>query len=281
MQAKSSDEKRMHFIKTGRNASIYVQDTMVGKPIVFIHGWPLNSKMFEHQFTHLSPRGYRCIGIDLMGFGMSEKPWTEYNYDIFADDIRQVLSSLDIEDATLVGFSMGGAIAMHYLAKYRAWRIKKAVFMGAAAPSFTKREGYPYGKEKAEIDVFVSQILTDRPKFIADFGKMLFKGEGLVSKEMLGWMGSLGLEAAPYATLQCIGQLRDTDLRADMKVIDQLKLPLAIFHGTHDKVCSFEFAKVMNEGISESKLVKFTASGHALNIEEAAKANEELMKFVT
>ncbi len=271
----------MHFIKTGRNASIYVQDTMVGKPIVFVHGWPLNSKMFEHQFTHLSPRGYRCIGIDLLGFGMSEKPWTEYNYDIFADDIRQVLSSLNIEDAALVGFSMGGAIAMHYLAKYRAWRIKKAVFMWAAAPSFTKREGYPYGRERTEIDAFISQILTDRPKFVADFGKMLFKGEGSTSKEMLAWISSLGLEAAPYATLQCIEQLRDRDLRADMKIVDQLNLPVAIFHGIHDKVCSFEFAKVMNEGISGSTLVKFTQSGHALNIEEAPRTNDELMKFVS
>ena len=271
----------MSFVKAGReNASIYVQDTQVGEPIVFVHGWPLSSKMFEYQFTHLSVLGYRCIALDLMGFGMSGKPWSDYNYDLYADDVRQVISQLDIRDATIVGFSMGGAIAMHYLAKYRGWRIRKAVFMGAAAPSFTKREGYPYGKEKKEIDGLIALGLRDRPKLNADFGKMVFKDENSVGKEMAGWLYSLGLEAAPQATIRCLEQLRDADLRNDMQVVSQLNLPVAIFHGIHDRVCSFDFAKVMRDSIPNSKLVEFTKSGHALNIEEIQKTNEELLKFI-
>lgn len=274
----------MVFIKTDRaNASLYVEDTRVGKPIIFIHGWPLSSKMFEYQFMHLAHLGYRCIGIDLMGFGMSDRPWGDhhYNYDVYADDIRHVISHLDVKDAALVGFSMGGAIAMHYLAKYRGWGIDKAVLMGAAAPSFTKREGYPYGKERSEVDAMIAGSLVDRPKLNADFGKIVFKDEeGSVSKEMAAWVHSIGLEAAPHAVLKCVEQLRDSDLRKDMETVDKLNLPVAIFHGTHDKVCGFELAKVMKAGISNSKLVEFTRSGHALNIEEIQKTNEELIKFI-
>ena len=271
----------MSFIKAGREgASIYVQDTQVGKPVIFIHGWPLSSKMFEYQFMHLSPLGYRCIAPDLIGFGMSGKPWGDYNYDLYADDIRQVLSSLDIKDSTLVGFSMGGAIVMHYLAKYRGWGVNKAVFMGAAAPSFTKREVYPYGKERAEVDALIAQGLSDRPKLNADFGKMVFKDEKSISKEMASWFYSLGLEAAPHASLKCAEQLRDADLRTDMQAVNQLDLPVAIFHGKHDRVCSFDFAKVMNAGIAGSQLIEFTQSGHALNVEEIQKTNTELVKFI-
>lgn len=60
--------------------------------------------MFEYQFTELPKHGYRCIGIDLRGFGESDKPWDAYNYDTMADDVDAVLDSLDLHDVTLVGW---------------------------------------------------------------------------------------------------------------------------------------------------------------------------------
>jgi non-heme chloroperoxidase len=73
--------------------------------------------MFEYQFIELPKHGYRCIGIDLRGFGDSDKPWDGYNYDTMADDVKVVLDTLDIENATLVCFSMGGKISIHYMAR--------------------------------------------------------------------------------------------------------------------------------------------------------------------
>jgi len=69
-----------------------------GIPVVFIHGWPWNHKMFEYQFIELPKHGYRCIGIDLRGFGDSDKPWDGYNYDTLADDVNAVLNALNIEN---------------------------------------------------------------------------------------------------------------------------------------------------------------------------------------
>ena len=94
-----------------------------GKPVVFIHGWPVNHSMFEYHFTELPKHGYRCIGIDLRGFGDSDKPWDGYNYDIMADDVRVVLDTL-ILDAALVGFSMGGAISIRYIVRHNGSHIK-------------------------------------------------------------------------------------------------------------------------------------------------------------
>lgn len=91
-------------IKGVEGVEINVEDIGNGKPVVFIHGWPVNHNMFEYQFTELPKHGYRCIGIDLRGFGESDKPWDAYNYDTMADDVDAVLDSPDLHDVTLVGW---------------------------------------------------------------------------------------------------------------------------------------------------------------------------------
>ncbi|HZA47656.1 MAG TPA: alpha/beta hydrolase [Nitrososphaera sp.] len=277
----------MPYVNVDEGVSLYVEDIGsesgakdVLKPVLFIHGWPLSHEMFEYQFMALHKSGYRCIGIDLRGFGRSDKPWTSYNYDVFADDIKQVISALNLQGVTLVGFSMGGAIVMHYIAKFFSELVSKVVLMAAAAPSFTKRENYPYGLEKSACDDLIIQSNHDRPKMVSDFGKMFFKREDSQSREMSKWLFSINMAASPFATIKCLEELRDADLRNDMQVVNQRNLPVAIFHGTHDKICPFDFAKVMNQGIKGSRLIEFNESGHVLNIEEKDKTNEELMKFI-
>jgi len=277
----------MPYVNIDNDISIYVEDTANGnitedgrKPVLFIHGWPLSHEMFEYQFTELHDNGYRCIGIDLRGFGNSVKPWAPYNYDIFAEDVKQIIAALNLQGVTMVGFSMGGAIAMHYIAKYFSELVTKVVFMGAAAPCFTKRDDYPYGLEKSACDDLISQSLNDRPKMVTDFGKIFFSSEDSQSREMARWLFSINMQASPYATIKCLEELRDADLRNDMQMVDQRNMPVAIFHGVKDKICPFDFAKIMNKQIRGSKIVPFNESGHGLNIEEKEKTSEELMKFI-
>jgi len=251
------------------------------KPIVFIHGWPVDHRMFEYQFMHLKSAGFRCIGIDLRGYGMSAKPWQDYNYDVFADDIQKVMNALKLEQKfALVGFSMGGAIVMRYVAKYYPNTLSHLILMGAAAPSLTKREGYPHGHDRAFIDQLIQASVKNRPRTASEFNKSRFHNPESVGPEMITWLFSQSMGASPYAALKCAEILRDADLRNDMQMVSDRNLPVAIFHGIHDKVCPFDLAKVMNQGIKGSKLVQFEKSGHALNIEEKEKTNEELMKFI-
>lgn len=213
---------------------------------------------------------------------MSGKPWQDYTYDVFADDIQKIMNALKLEQKfAMVGFSMGGAIAMRYVAKYYPKSLSHLVLMGAAAPSFIKREGYPHGHDRAFCDQIITNLMQNRPKTISEFGKMLFRSPESQGPEMTSWLFGQSMAASPYATVKCAEALRDADLRDDMQMVSDRNLPVAIFHGVHDKVCPFDFAKVMNEGIKGSKLVQFNDSGHALNIEEKEKTNEELIKFIT
>lgn len=95
-------------IRVEPDVKIYVNDINPygRKTILFIHGWPANHKMFEYQFNQLPRIGYRCIGIDMRGFGNSDKPWGSYDYNRLADDVRYVVEALKLQDFTLAGHSL-------------------------------------------------------------------------------------------------------------------------------------------------------------------------------
>ncbi|HXG07187.1 MAG TPA: alpha/beta fold hydrolase [Nitrososphaera sp.] len=123
--------------------------------------------MFEYPFMHRANAGFSCIGIDLRGLGMSDKPWWDYSYRVFADDVQKVMNVLKLEwHFGLVGFSMGGAVAMRYVAKYYPNTISHLILTGAAAPSLTKRKGHQYGHDKTFCDGIIAKLLQNRPKTV-------------------------------------------------------------------------------------------------------------------
>ncbi|MGW8457568.1 alpha/beta fold hydrolase [Bacillus atrophaeus] len=263
-----------HYIQTEEHVTLFVEDIGSGRPIVFLHGWPLNHEMYEYQMNELPKRGFRFIGIDFRGYGKSDRPWTGYDYDTMADDVKAVIYTLQLEDAVLAGFSMGGAVAIRYMSRHDEADIKKLILMGAAAPAFTKRPYYPYGFLKKDVDDLIVQFRNDRPKALADFGQLFF--EKHISPEFRQWFQELNLNASPYGTIHSAIALRDEDLR---KELGDIKVPTLIMHGVKDKVCPFDFAREMKRGIKQAKLIPFDESGHGLFFDEKEKLNNEIMRF--
>jgi non-heme chloroperoxidase len=269
---------REEFIEVEKNVKLHVTDLGEGKPVVLIHGWPLSDAMYEYQYAALVQNGYRVIGVTLRGFGLSDKPFGKYNYDVFADDIKVVLDKLNIQNAILGGFSMGGATVIHYAAKYNGAHISKLALFGAAAPIWTRRDDFQFGFwSKEDADGLIALNNSNRPQLLENFGKIFSANETSVSVGMANWLGVINWQASPYAMAQCLATLRDSDLRNDLKTI---KVPTLILHGKLDKICSYELAEQTNKLISNSTLVPFEKSGHALFIEELEKFNTELIKFI-
>ncbi|NVN18736.1 alpha/beta fold hydrolase [Muricauda sp. HICW] len=267
---------RETYIEVEKGVKLHVTDIGEGKPIVLIHGWPLSDAMYEYQYQYLSRNGFRVIGITLRGFGQSDRPYGRYDFDVFSDDIKVVLEKLKIKDATLGGFSMGGAVVTHYVTKYNSAHVSKLALFAAAAPSWIQRDEYPYGLTKEDADGLIYTTMTARQDLIASFGAGFPAKEGNISKNVEKWLEDINLQAWPYAVTQSITALRDLDLRDQLKIID---IPVAIFHGTQDKLCPIEFSEELHKGIRDSYIVKFENSGHALFVEEAEKFNKELEKF--
>lgn len=267
---------RAEYIEVEKNVHLHITDAGDGQAIVLIPGWPLSDEMYEYQYNDLINAGFRVIGITLRGFGRSSKPYGAYDYGVHALDIKRVLDQLDIKDATLCGFSMGGGIAATYVSLHGSMRVSKLVLAGAATPSWTQREGFPYNIHKSDVDDLITLNNTDRPKLISNFSKIFSATETTLNEGIGNWLTDINLSASSYATGKCLMALRDTDLRSDLK---KIKIPTMIMHGKKDKICSFDLAEQTLKLIQNAQLVAFEKSGHSLFLEETKKFNAELIKF--
>ena len=267
---------RAEYIEVEPNVRLHVTDAGEGRPVVLIHGWPLSDEMYEYQYNDLINNNFRVIGITLRGFGKSDKPYSAYTYDVHAGDIKNILNKLEIEDAVLGGFSMGGAIAIRYASVDNGAHVSKLALFGAAAPIWTQRSDFPYNLPTSAVDGLIKLNYQDRPKLLADFAKIFSATETSLNEGIGLWLNGICLSASWYATVQCLIALRDTDLRNDL---GKISIPTLIMHGKKDKICSFDLAEQMKSGIAGSQLIAFENSGHSLFLEETRKFNDTLIKF--
>lgn len=125
---------------------LHVEDSGgAGRPVVLIHGWPLSAEAWKPQASVLREAGYRVVAYDRRGFGRSEKPEGGYDYDSLSDDLAGILEDLDLRDATLVGFSMGGGEVARYVSRHGEMRLHSVVFAAAIPPYLLKTDDNPEG----------------------------------------------------------------------------------------------------------------------------------------
>lgn len=257
-----------YFVTVEPGVNIYVEDVNPrgNKTILFIHGWPLNHKQFEYQFNVLPAMGYRCIGIDWRGYGNSDKPFSGYNFDRMADDIRAVVEALQIRDFTLAGHSTGGAISIRYMARYQGYGVSKLVLIDAASPTSVPEEF---------ANMFITGTYNDRPKMLQGVTDLFFFQH--ITFPFSDWFFQLGLQAAGWSTAAIMVTLRDENVYNDL---GKILVPTLIIHGIHDKIVPFTNAQETNKLIKNSQLVPFQYSGHGPFWEERDKFNQLLMQFI-
>jgi non-heme chloroperoxidase len=231
--------------------------------------------LFEYQFDELPKMGYRCIGIDIRGFGNSDKPWKGYDYNTLSDDVRCVIDTLGLRNITLAGHSTGGAIAVRYMARHKGFGVSKLALIASAAPSLIKRTNFPYGLDKETVIQLIEGTYKDRPKMLKDFGDIFFFQH--ITEAFSDWFFQLGLQAAGWSTAAIANTWINEVLFSDLETIN---IPALIIHGIHDKVVPFELGEIQNKSIKNSKLLPFNYSGHAVFYDQKDKFNEELVKFV-
>lgn len=266
-----------YYVAVEPDVKIYVEDVnpASNKVIFFIHGWPANHNLFEYQFNVFPAMGYRCIGIDLRGFGQSDKPYKGYHYDRLADDVRAVIDVLKLQSFTLAGHSVGGAIAIRYMARHNGYGVAKLVLLAAAAPSFTQRPSYPYGLPAEEVTKLIQATHSNRPKMLRDLGETFFFQN--VTGPFSDWFFHLGLQAAGYSTAALLESLRDESLFTDL---EKIRAPTLIIQGIHDQIVLPHLAMTLKEGIQGSQLIWLEYSGHGLFWEQRDKINEVMLNFI-
>lgn len=263
------------------DVQLHYTDAGSGSPVVLIHGWPLSGRSWEPQVPALVAAGHRVITYDRRGFGASSQPWDGYDYDTLAADLDALLTSLDLTDVTLVGFSMGGGEVVRYLGTYGSARIAKAVLASAVPPYLYKSDDNPEGGlDDATIGQFEAGVKDDRPAFLDGFTTTFFTAgdELLVSEPQREYARDLAAGASPKGTLDCIAAFGRTDFRGDVAKVD---VPTLVIHGDSDGVVPFEVSgRRSHELIAGSQLVLLEGAPHGCNVRNAEQFNAALLSFL-
>jgi pimeloyl-ACP methyl ester carboxylesterase len=267
---------------TGEDVQLSYKDYGQGRPVVLIHGWPLSKDMWEYQIDDLVNAGLRVVKYDRRGFGKSDKPWNGYDYDTFTQDLNAIMEHLDLHDAVLVGFSMGGGEAVRYLAKYGSDRVSKIVLVGSITPYLLKTPDNPQGVDESVFADMLAGIKKDRIGFLADFGKLFF-GVSLVSHPvstpLLEYYRNLASVALPRATQQCVLAFGHTDFRND---VPSVTVPTLIIHGDADKIVPIEVsAERMRSLLPNAEYKVYEGAPHGLFYTHREQLNADLIAFCT
>ena len=276
----------MAFLQVGSENSapveLYYEDHGSGSPVVLIHGWPLSGRSWENQAPTLVDAGYRVVTYDRRGFGSSSQPWGGYAYDTFAADLAALLNQLDLRDAALVGFSMGGGEVARYIGRYGTERVAKVVLAAAVTPYLYQSDDNPEGGlDDATIQQFQDGVRDDRIAFLDRFTTDFFAAgdrRPLISEPSRLYHRDIASFASPKGTLDCITAFGRTDFRDDQFKID---VPTLVLHGDSDTIVPLEVSgKRSHEAIVGSSLVLIEGGPHGLNATHPKELNRALLDFL-
>jgi non-heme chloroperoxidase len=271
----------MSTIKTKDGTEIYYKDWGSGQPVVFSHGWPLSADAWDAQMVFLGERGYRVIAHDRRGHGRSSQTWNGNDMDTYADDLAQLIETLDLKDIVLVGHSTGGGEVTRYIGRHGTSRVAKAVLLGAVPPLMLKTDANPEGLPIDVFDGIRASTFNDRSQFFMDL-TMPFYGynrEGAkVSQGVRDSFWLQGMQAGIKSALDCIKQFSETDFTEDLKKFD---IPTLIAHGDDDQIVPIGAAALKSSKLVKGSTLKiYPGAPHGLATTRQDEFNADLLAFI-
>jgi len=271
-------------ITTRDGVEIYYKDwgPRDGQPIVFSHGWPLNSDSWESQMIFLASKGYRCIAHDRRGHGRSSQPWDGNDMDHYADDLAAVINHLNLKKAVLFGFSTGGGEVARYLGRHGESRVAKAGLISAVPPLMVQTAGNPGGLPKKVFDEIRAAALADRSQLYLNVASGPFYGfnrpGAKVSQGLINSWWMQGMTGGHKNTYDSIAAFSETDFTEDLK---KITVPTLIVHGDDDQIVPIDAAgRASAKLVKNAKLIVYPGAPHGLTDTHKDKLNEDLLAFI-
>jgi non-heme chloroperoxidase len=269
-------------ITTKDGTQLYYKDWGTGQPIVFSHGWPLNSDSWEAQMLFLASQGYRCVGHDRRGHGRSSQPWSGHEMNTYADDLATVIEKLDLKKAVLVGFSTGGGEVARYIGRHGTKRVAGAALISAVPPLMLKTAANPGGLPIEVFNGIRAGELANRAQLYKDIASGPFFGfnrpGAKVSQGLIDSFWAQGMQAGHKATYDCIKAFSETDFTEDLKKFD---IPTLVVHGDDDQIVPIDASgRATAKLVKGSKLIVYPGAPHGLADTHKDKLNADLLAFV-
>jgi non-heme chloroperoxidase len=275
----------MPYIKVGAensgNIDIYYKDWGSGQPVVFSHGWPLNSDAWDGQMLFLAQNGFRAIAHDRRGHGRSSQVSWGNDMNGYADDLAAVIEALDLNDATLVGHSTGGGEVTRYIGRHGTTRVAKAVLIAAVPPIMLKTAANPEGLPIELFDGLRASLTKDRSQFYKDLAVQFYGANrpgAEVSQGVLEQFWLWSMQAGLKNAYESIKAFSETDFTEDLKKFD---VPTLILHGEDDQI-----VPVRDSAMKSARLIKgardiyYPGAPHGITATHQDQVNAELLEFV-
>ncbi|BDT95003.1 alpha/beta fold hydrolase [Nocardia sputorum] len=271
----------MPTITTTDGVEIYYRDWGSGRPVVFSHGWPLNSDAWDNQMNLVASHGCRAIAHDRRGHGRSGDVWDGHDMDHYADDLAAVLNELDIKDAILVGHSTGGGEVTRYLSRHGTSRVAKAVLLGAVPPLMLRTDANPEGTPIQAFDDIRAGVAADRSQFWKDLSVPFYganRAGAEVSQGLRDHFWLMGMQVGLKAALDCVKAFSETDFTAELPSID---IPVLVAHGDDDQIVPLAAAGAKTaELLPRARLKVYPGAPHGLCGAYEKAFDADLLDFV-
>jgi pimeloyl-ACP methyl ester carboxylesterase len=270
--------------ENGTPIELYYEDHGSGQPVVLIHGYPLDGHSWERQTRDLLAAGYRVITYDRRGFGQSSKVGSGYDYDTFAADLDTVLTTLDLRDVVLVGFSMGTGELARYVSRHGHERVAKLAFLASLEPFLVARDDDPEGLPQEAFDGIEAAAREDRyawyTQFFSDFYNLKENLGERISQEAVTASWNVATASAPVAAYAVVSSWIE-DFRADVEAVRESAKPALILHGTADNILPIDAtARRFRTLLPDAEYVEVEDAPHGLLWTHADEVNAALRAFL-
>ncbi|AGS72410.1 alpha/beta fold hydrolase [Streptomyces collinus] len=274
----------MPHLTTRDGTRLHYSDWGDGRPVVLLGAAMADSRMWEFQAPFLAGRGLRCVTYDRRGSGRSDIPWNGYDYDTLAGDLADLLDHLDLRDAVLVGYAVGGGECVRYLSRYGTGRVAKLALVASTTPFLMRAPDHPDGLEPELFDQVEEAIRTDRAAWLAALTWPFFTGRPdpdpddlPISRELADWLIGMCRNTSPRAGTEIYRTLFSTDQRAETAAVT---VPTLVIHGTADLAAPYPLCGPRTADlIPGSTFLTYEGAAHGLFATHAERLNADLLAF--
>ncbi|MFM9579128.1 alpha/beta fold hydrolase [Streptomyces caniscabiei] len=272
----------MPYVTAADGAQIFYKDWGQGRPVVLSHGWPLNSDSWEAQQLFLARHGFRVVAHDRRGHGRSTQTWHGNEMNTYADDLATLIDTLDLRDATLVGFSTGGGEVARYVGRHGTGRVAQLVLVSAVPPFMLRTDDNPDGLPVEVFDAIRAGSLADRSQLYRDLADGPFFGNNRpgaeVSQGVRDAFWLQGLQSGHRNAYECVAAFSATDFRADLDAVD---VPALVIHGDDDQVVPFEVGgRASAARIKNATLKVYPGAPHGITDTHKDQLGADLLEFL-
>jgi non-heme chloroperoxidase len=267
----------MPMFETSDHNRLHYEDWGSGRPVIFIHSWALDARMWAPHMLHLNALGLRCIALDRRGHGRSDRPGHGYDYNRLADDLAELIAHLDLHDVILIAHSMGTSECTRYLSRHGSERITKVVFVGATAPCYLQSESYPQGLPLTVFTGISNMLRNDLPGWLRSNAEPFFlPAETGVPEEVTRWTIDCVLNASLKALIDCYLARTHADMRDELRKLD---VPMLIIHGDRD-ASEPGHGRLVAELVPDHRYVEYADAPHGLYHTHRERLLADIERFI-